>query len=150
MRRVVLALCLVLPCSGLPAHSTARQDVQDSVLIATDNSPGTARIEYALSGTNGILGYVFPLTVRSGKFTLKVLDDPTSLTQFGITFYGAITSLDPNDPSQTNWIVGTTPSVTYCDNTAPTCSDWIPAGAAWAIVTLAFGANGHFEYTATA
>lgn len=131
-RFVALAIAA---CVGFAVAPARADSVTGAVLFPTMTSPGAARLLFAQTGANGLVGHVFRLNKLNGSFTMRAL--PGGLTgseDFDIQFYSSIET-------------GTTVGDPLCTEVATTCTKPIPAGARWAVVVMSLGLNGTFLYT---
>lgn len=128
------SLTVALALSALPARA-ATQEVIGLIIAPTFGSPALARSAYA-AGQNGITGYVLTLAAGTTVFSLTAHVKPTGMEDFDVFFYSRL-----DDPV----VAPLTP--TYA-GAGDEIGRPIPAGAAFAVVTLSTGANGSFRYTA--
>ncbi|HEX9697197.1 MAG TPA: hypothetical protein VGB64_12905 [Actinomycetota bacterium] len=131
VHHLILAGLLVL-ASGSGSHAGATQTVQGRIELATFGSPAIPRMTYAATQVNGIAGWVFAVTTPGAAFRLETQDGVTGLEDVDVAFY---VTLDDTEP------VGA-----FAESGDE--AGRVPAGASWAVVTLAAGAGGSFVYTA--
>ena len=133
MRRLAVVTTIALACALAPAHAG---QTDGTITVATFGSPGPARLAYANEALpNGVLGWVFRVGLQTTRFTLAKTAGPTGLEDFDIFFYASLAD------------VAVEPLGTFANEGNE--SGAIPAGAVWAVVTLAAGAQGSFRYSAT-
>ena len=113
----------------LPA-AHAGSTIEQQIMLATFGSPAVPRLVYSTAGNNGIFGFVFEVAAAARSFTLIPADSPTGLEDFDIAFYSGLDATEP------------IASFGSSGNEAGT----IPAGSAWAVVTMSAGAGGTFRY----
>jgi hypothetical protein len=120
----------IVPSAAAPSHVET-----GTISSPTFGSPAIPRLVSYATGTNGAFGWVFALKPGMKRFSLAAEVAPTGLEDFDIFFYASIDPVaEPVAPAYANQ--------------GPVVDEAIPADAAYAVVTLATGAQGTFRYTA--
>jgi hypothetical protein len=124
---LAVALCATVSLFAPPAHASA---ISGSVLAPTFGSPALQRNVQETVGQPGVFGFVID-TSAMHSFAVKPVSGLTGQEQYDIFFYSSLDAGVADTPLQWD------PSQ---------MSGQVPAGARYAIVTLALGADGSFEF----